>query len=158
MSKFIPILLLIGLLFVSCNNRSKYEDRKLFIESENLSQSLKKSFENSYANKRDTVYNFGKIDEKEGDSIIYVFLNADILPKSNLLDGTRKIGIGLLNETDSVGNPLYYVHFYKSEEGKWIRTWNLGNTSFYSDSLLSEQEICSVLLARLKPQGWKGLL
>lgn len=159
MNKYLNIILsaFIVQLFMSCNERPKYEVRKLFVESENLPEAIRECFEDSYKNRRDTIYNFAWSVDNSADSIIYVYYNADILPKSNLLDGTRKIKIGLLEEKDSANNPLYYVHLYKSEQDKWVRTWNLGNTSFYSDTIVSEAYMNRVLNSWLNVSFWKGL-
>lgn len=151
----IQILTIAGL--ASCQeNKSPYEIRNLYIETQNLPSGIKNAIEKSLENRRDTVYNYAST-EGQKDSIIYKFNMAETLPKSNLLDGTRKITVLLSNEKDSIGNPLYRVELYNSEKSEWKRVWNLGNTPFRSDTIVSDAHIEQVLLSSLDIRYWKGL-
>ncbi|TFD95032.1 hypothetical protein E2605_14530 [Dysgonomonas capnocytophagoides] len=152
--------LLVYLLFVagliSCSKESPYEIRSLYIEYNNIPADIQKMIEQQVENKKDTVFNFAKTSEKK-QYIIYRFYSASQLPKENLLDGTRKIRLSVLNEKDSIGNPLYQVELYKSEQSQWKRTWNLGSTSFYSDTIVSDKYIGQALISSLNISDWKGL-
>lgn len=150
----ICILLLTGL--ISCKKESPYEIRSLYIEYSNIPENIRKQIDMNVLNRSDTIYNWTKTDHAK-DSIIYKYYFADELPESNLLDGTRKIRFSLLDKKDSIGNPYYKVELYKSEQSKWKRTWNLGMTPFYSDTIVSDKYIAEVFSSRLNMPQWKGL-
>lgn len=161
MNNYLYISLISISLFLSgfgCKPQSKkYEIRKVFIETDKLPIGIKQCIVGKFTNEADTLYNFTKSKPEDGDSIIYRFLDADSLPSTNLLDGTRKISLVLFNEKDSVGNPYYAVESYASERSQWKRTWNLGRTSFYNDTLLTDDNICGILFEWLNFHNWKGL-
>ena len=137
MSRYLLIILsLIYFFLTSCKPENPYEIRNLYIEYQNVPEDIKRQIDVFIENKQDTVYNFAK-QNNEKNTIIYKFYDASQLPESNLLDGTRKIRLSLLKEKDSIGNPLYCVELYKSEQSRWKRNWNLGSTPFYSDTLVS---------------------
>lgn len=131
----------------SCSSdKGKYEVRNIYIDANIAYPEIKACFENGYKGKADTLYNF----TGEGaDSIIYRYHNFGELPTSNLLNGTRRFRISLYERKDSLGNPIYNMEHFKWDVSDWRRIGNFGETSFYSDSLLSKEEICNRLLHRL---------
>lgn len=153
------LVLLVLVILVGCKpeNNTKYEERKLFAEMVNLPSEVEQCIRSHYTGRVDTVYNYGRGD-KEKEYIVYKFFDADSLPKTHLLDGTRKIRLLLLNEKDLVGNPLYSQHLYLSEKSNWKRVRNFGDTPFCgSDTLVSNKYICEILSNRLNIQYWKAL-
>lgn len=128
------------------SDKNKYEVRNIYVDANIAYPSIKTCFENGYKSISDTLYNF----TGEGaDSIIYKFHDAKELPSSNLLNGTKKIRISLYEKRDSVGNPIYNTEHYIWDVTDWRRIFNFGETSFYSDSLINEKEMCEFLLSRL---------
>lgn len=96
------LIILIVYCQISCRHESNYELRKLFIEYKNIPEDIQSQIEISVLNKRDTIYNWGKTDHGK-ESIIYEYYPANQLPKSNLLDGTRKICLSLLDQKTLLG-------------------------------------------------------
>lgn len=153
MNKILILLLVIFLVFLFSCKRDNYETRNIYVEGRNLPDSILSVFSNAVTNRCDTIHDWGK---EDGNYIIYKYHDASVLPKNNLLNGTRKVVIELFDERDSVGNPYYSFSLYNSEDSTWKRVYNFGRTSFYMDTVVSSEFIANSLIKRLDFKNWKG--
>lgn len=145
MTKILIVLIFI-LSLTSCNtkhsdnNKSKVIIQNLYIETQNFPDDTKSCIESKFENRIDTSWVIN-------DTVyMYHYRNADLLPNSNLLDNTKKIRISILDEKDSIGNPIFSVEVFRTEQSKWRQTSNSSRNLMYSDTLLSKQEICNQIV------------
>ncbi|NDV67531.1 hypothetical protein [Dysgonomonas sp. 25] len=144
------IISLLGVLYSCSSDKGKYEVRNIYVDANIAYPEIKACFENSYKGMSDTLYNWEKPYTKEGaDSIIYNYFDFKELPSGNLLNGTRRYRISLYEKKDSVGNPTFNMEHFIWDVSDWRRIANFGETSFRVDSLISQDELCNILIREL---------
>lgn len=152
------LVIAISLGYSCSSDKNKYEVRNIYVDANIAYPSIKNCFESRLKTMTDTLFNWEKNYGQEGsDSIIYNYLDFKGLPTTNLLDGTRRYRISLYEEKDSIGNPLYNMEHFIWDVYDWRRIANFGKTSFYADSLLTEDEMCRFLVKRLSFEYSKAL-
>lgn len=134
------ILTPILLFFAGCNKKpSNVIIKDLYIETVNFPEDIKSCFTSRFENRMDTSWVIN-------DTVyMYRYKDASLLPDSNLLDNTKKMRISILEKSDSIGNPIFSVEVFKTEESKWRRVSNSSNNPARVDTLLSRDEICNMI-------------
>lgn len=144
MGKLLILFFVFAFCLLGCKKKEQLnniETRNLYLETVNFSPELKACFDDYFFNQHtsDTIWFMP-------DTVIYCYKDASVLPDKNLLDYTKKMRITLL-EKDSVGNPVFSVEVFQTEQSEWRRTANSSHNPFRLDFLLSPDELCRSITA-----------